>query len=394
MRMSAPEAETAIRSGVSALQRGHPSEAQRLFQEVIDRGSPLPPPWFLLAQSALHAGDTATQLEALEQVLAEQPRNIGALIMKGDHRWRAGDKRAATSFYQIALDAAGYLDSVSPMLASELKRVEVLVKSAEREFANHLRARLSAEGFRPGQSGRRFEAALDIMLGEKQIYLQQPSSFYFPELPQIEFYESSDFPWIESIEAETSAMREELERVIEEDGAFLPYVEADPNRPQSANPLLSDPSWAAFYLWKNGQPVATNVERCPRTTRALREAPMPFVKGRSPMALFSRLRPGAHIKPHHGLLNTRLICHIPLIAPLDCRLRVGNQMRGWEEGKALIFDDSIEHEAVNGSDLTRTVLLFEIWRPEIHEEERRALTVMFEAITEYGGGPGGEGAEA
>jgi aspartyl/asparaginyl beta-hydroxylase (cupin superfamily) len=125
---------------------------------------------------------------------------------------------------------------------------------------------------------------------------------------------------------------------------------------------------------------------------ALAHAPMPRIAGRSPMALFSRLRPGAHIKPHHGLLNTRLIVHVPLIAPPGCRLRVGGETREWREGEALVFDDSIEHEAWNRSDRTRTVLLFEIWRPEIGEEERAALTAMFEAIGNYGAEPDGSDA--
>ena len=49
------------------------------------------------------------------------------------------------------------------------------------------------------------------------------------------------------------------------------------------------------------------------------------------------------------MLNTRLICHLPLIVPNGCWLRVGNETREWEEGKLLIFDDSIEHEAKNPS---------------------------------------------
>jgi aspartyl/asparaginyl beta-hydroxylase (cupin superfamily) len=394
MPMSTAEAEAAIRSGIAALQRGQASEAQRLFEQVIDRGSPLPPPWFPLAQAALHAGDFATEENALGRVLEQQPRNIAALIMKGDCRWRADDKRGAISFYRSAINAASVAPSIPPMLAEELKRAEQLCGSAGGEFEDHLRAKLERDGISGRAGGRRFRDALEIMLGRKQVYLQEPNSFYFPGLPQIQYYERSDFPWIGEIEAAIPAMRQELERVVEDESAFRPYVEADPNRPQPANHLLGDPSWAAFYLWKSGEPVAENAERCPRTLEALRLAPMPVIKGRSPIALFSRLRPGAHIKPHNGMLNTRLICHIPLIAPPDCRLRVGNEVREWEEGKALIFDDSIEHEAWNGSDRTRTVLLFEIWRPEIDEEERRALTAMFEAITEYGGGPGADGAEA
>ena len=94
-----------------------------------------------------------------------------------------------------------------------------------------------------------------------------------------------------------------------------------------------------------------------------------------------------HIQPHHGLLNTRLICHIPLIVPGDCALRVGNETRPWKEGEALIFDDSIEHEAWNRSREIRVVLLFEIWRPEISHDEREALTAIFETINHYQGIP-------
>ena len=121
--------------------------------------------------------------------------------------------------------------------------------------------------------------------------------------------------------------------------------------------------------------------------RHLSAAPMPRIDQRSPIALWSLLKPGTHIQPHHGLLNTRLICHIPLIVPGDCALRVGNETREWREGEALIFDDSFEHEAWNRSDSTRVVLLFEIWRPEISLEERAALTAIFETINDYQGAP-------
>lgn len=102
------------------------------------------------------------------------------------------------------------------------------------------------------------------------------------------------------------------------------------------------------------------------------------------MALWSLLKPGTHIQPHHGLLNTRLICHLPLLAPSDCALRVGAETRAWRTGEMLIFDDSVEHEAWNRSTETRVVLLFEVWRPEILPEEREALARLFEAIDQFG----------
>ena len=103
----------------------------------------------------------------------------------------------------------------------------------------------------------------------------------------------------------------------------------------------------------------------------------------SPMALYSVLKARTHIPPHWGMLNTRLIVHLPLIVPPDCRLRVGNEIRPVEAGKAMIFDDSIEHEAWNDSDQTRVVLLIEIWRPELSAAECAALTTLFEGIGSY-----------
>jgi aspartyl/asparaginyl beta-hydroxylase (cupin superfamily) len=97
------------------------------------------------------------------------------------------------------------------------------------------------------------------------------------------------------------------------------------------------------------------------------------------------MRPGAHIPAHNGLVNTRLICHLPLIVPEGCSFRVGNETRPWVEGEAWLFDDTIEHEAWNRSAHTRVILLFDVWRPELSNEERTLVSALFEAIDAHGG---------
>lgn len=383
MATSAAEAEAMIRSGVAALRAGQAGEAIRLLRGAAEAGT-LAPPWFLLAQACRHGGDGDGEEAALDKLLQGEPRHLGGLIMRADCHMRAGDRRAAASFYETALAAAVGQGQVSPLMANELRRAEATFSELEREFADHLETILK-ERFAGGPLAERVATAVDLMLGRKQVFLQQPKSFYFPGLPQIEFYERSQFPWLGEVEAAIPEIRAELQAVLAQDGAFVPYVESEPNRPPATHLLLNDPRWGVFHLWKHGAPVAGNSERCPRTMAALERAPMPRVRGRSPMALFSLLRPGAHIAAHNGLLNTRLICHLPLILPGRCRLRVGNQVREWEEGKALIFDDSVEHEAWNDSDGTRVILLFEIWRPELDEAEKAQLTALFEAIEIYSG---------
>jgi hypothetical protein len=372
------EAEAMIRSGVAALRAGQAAEAIRLLRGAVETGT-LAPPWFLLAQACRHGGDGEGEVAALDRLLEAEPRHVCGLIMRADCHLRSGDRRAAACFYSTALSSAAGLGQVSPLMANELRRAEAAAAELRRDFADHLESTL-AERFPGCPLEPRVAAAVDLLLGRKRIFLQEPTSFYFPGLPQIEFYERSDFPWLEAVEAAIPEMRAELEAVLEQEGAFVPFVESAANRPPGRHRLLGDPRWSAFHLWKHGAPVAGNSERCPKTMAALERAPMPRISGRSPMALFSLLRPGVHIAAHNGLLNTRLICHVPLIVPGRCRLRVGNQVREWEEGKALIFDDSVEHEAWNESDSTRVVLLFEIWRPEIGDEERRQLTALYEAI--------------
>jgi aspartyl/asparaginyl beta-hydroxylase (cupin superfamily) len=228
--------------------------------------------------------------------------------------------------------------------------------------------------------------ALDLMVGTSELYLQQPRYFYFPELPNIQYAERGQFPWLDRVEAATDAIRAELLKVLEEDAAFTPYVEAEPNRPRFDDKgLIGNPDWSAFYLWKAGEPVAENIARCPSVMEALAEAPLCKIPGRTPSIHFSLLRPGMHIEPHHGFMNARYICHLPLIVPPGCAMRVGSDTRAWTEGHACVFDDSIEHEAWNRNpDQLRVVMIFDIWRPELTGEERKFVSSVLQAVDAFG----------
>ena len=128
-----------------------------------------------------------------------------------------------------------------------------------------------------------------------------------------------------------------------------------------------------------------NAARCPKTMAAMANIPLTQTNNRSPSVLFSLLRPGAHIPAHCGFVNTRLICHLPLIVPTGCTFRVGNDVRPWVQGKVWLFDDTIEHEAWNESNAVRVILLFEVWRPEITALARQQIHAMFNAIDAHSG---------
>jgi aspartyl/asparaginyl beta-hydroxylase (cupin superfamily) len=189
---------------------------------------------------------------------------------------------------------------------------------------------------------------------------------------------------VPELEAATPAIRAELEALLDAGADFQPYIEDDRNRPhREFYGLHGNDSWTALYLWKDGQPVEEVAARCPQTMAALARVPMTRIGSRTPSVLFSKLTPGAHIPPHRGMLNCRLICHLPLIVPDGCWLRVGNETRSWNEGKLLIFDDSIQHEAKNDSGETRIILLFDVWRPELSEDERAGISAIFDTIDRF-----------
>ncbi len=100
---------------------------------------------------------------------------------------------------------------------------------------------------------------------------------------------------------------------------------------------------------------------------------------------FSILDAKTRIPPHTGVANTRLIVHVPLIVPPGCGFRVGVVQRGWEVGKAFVFDDTMEHEAWNDSDLPRAVLILDIWNPRLSEAERELVRVATAGVSEYYG---------
>jgi aspartyl/asparaginyl beta-hydroxylase (cupin superfamily) len=109
--------------------------------------------------------------------------------------------------------------------------------------------------------------------------------------------------------------------------------------------------------------------------------PLTAIKEFSTSVLFSKLKPGARIDPHTGQLNCRLICHLPLVVPAGCGLRVGEERRNVVRGEVWAFDDSINHEAWNDSADDRIVLIFDVWNPDRAEQERRDITSLLEAVS-------------
>jgi aspartate beta-hydroxylase len=237
-----------------------------------------------------------------------------------------------------------------------------------------------------GAQQRRVDACLDTLMGKRRIFHQQPTWMYFPELPAIDFFDRSLFPWLAALEARSPEIRTELMRVLVADREGLqPYIDFPAGLPiDQFTELNRSRKWSAYFLWNQSVPNAGHIARCPITARTLEEVvPRCRVEGRAPTAFFSILDPNTRIPAHTGITNTRCTVHLPLIVPPNCGFRVGATTREWVADQAWVFDDTMEHEAWNLSDTPRAVLIFDIWNPLLTAAERDMIQVATEVYGRY-----------
>jgi ornithine lipid ester-linked acyl 2-hydroxylase len=172
------------------------------------------------------------------------------------------------------------------------------------------------------------------------------------------FFEPAAFPWVANIEAEWRTVRKELD-VLMMHREEIPNFQ-DVSKTQRA--LTEGDQWKTFFFYSFGNKNKANCARCPETVRLLHS--IPGMK----TGMFSILAPRKHLAPHRGPYKGVLRYHLGLIIPEpkgSCRIRVGSDVRFWEEGKSMIFDDSNEHEVWNDTDSYRVVLFVDFVRPTI-----------------------------
>jgi aspartate beta-hydroxylase len=372
--------------GILTLQAGNASDARALIEQAIALNPKDPRYYVNLAVVLRSFNDAAGELKACDQALALDPYFFTANLQKGSLHEHLGDKRRAASAYHACLASLRPGMQLAGAFRPLLEHAQQVVRAQFRELDEWLQSRL--EPLRrqfAGESLERVDDSLAIFLGKKRVFNSQPTMTYFPRLPAIPFFDRRDFPWIEAVEAETAAMRAELSGLLAAAPQnFIPYVNHAPGSPVGQwGELNNSRRWSALFLFKDGTTLADNVARCPRTVAALAQAPQVKIPNRGPTAFFSRLEPKTRIPPHTGSTNTRLTVHIPLIVPPNCGFRVGAEVREWQPGTALIFDDTIEHEAWNDSDEQRVILIFDIWNPLLTSAERELMTVATAGIAEF-----------
>lgn len=169
-------------------------------------------------------------------------------------------------------------------------------------------------------------------------------------------YDTAHFPWVRDIEADWRKVRAELDQVM----TFRDQMPSFQDILKEVGTIQADDQWKTFFLAGIGMDCRENAAHCPETMKVL--AKIPGMK----TAFFSILSPRKHIPAHRGAFNGVLRLHLALLVPQpaeQCRIRIGDQIRHWEEGRALIFDDTFNHEVWNDTEGYRVVLFVDFARP-------------------------------
>lgn len=358
-RQLAPEQpQLAVNLGFAYAHSGRPAGARKLMEETIAQFPDFHPAWLLLSQIHDLNGDRASADRALFHAL--------------HHAQQKGQWMGETS--------------TPPALLKTIAAAADRVRAWRRELL--FSAFASVREQFGNDDLRRVDRALSGYLLEWDATpadpRQRPKFFFFPDIPSTPYLDPYLQPWATQLAAAYPEIRAEAAALIAEQvqlSGFLNFKEGDPVEKYLSG-TSNKPAWDAFFFYRRGTRFDENHARCPKTSALLESIELCRVRDQAPEICFSVLTPGSHIMPHHGVTNTRVVVHLPLIVPGDCALNiVDGDAHYWKEGELMMFDDTYQHEAWNKSDQTRVILLMDAWNPHLTAVEKQAVKLLVEAIS-------------
>lgn len=183
---------------------------------------------------------------------------------------------------------------------------------------------------------------------ERIVYLRPPNECYNGKLEP--FYEPEAFPELAPLVENWTGIRDEILSFEQKNGHL--------NIMNSLSPAQVDGAgkWNLTYLMSFRWMFHKNIRYFPYTWSIIKQVPNCVFAG------ISILPPHTKINPHYGDTNGIIRAHLGLIVPKpypDIAIHVGDEERGWEEGKLLCFVNVTKHWVWNNTDHRRYVLMFD-----------------------------------
>lgn len=192
--------------------------------------------------------------------------------------------------------------------------------------------------------------------------------------PEPYFYDGQNYHWVKTLEDNWEVIKDEMKDIV--DGRQEIKLSSI-NPPYLSRPNIWKNIYFFNFMWKYHQ----NCSKYPKTYALLNSIP------ELTFAEFTCLEPYSRILPHIGETNTTIRGHLAIVIPAPhpvMGIRVGNEERGWEEGKVVLFSDCHKHTVWNDSSKRRFVLVFDVTRPEfiskkywVNAQSLSALTIKY-----------------
>ncbi len=236
------------------LRAGNLMGAKALLEQAVGGDPANPMLWLNLAGALRGLGDADAEMAALDKLLKIEPLHVRALLQKASLLEIRKDSRAAAASYRTALRIIPEGFEPPPQMRAILQHAKEAVEANDRALEVFVEERL--QGLRERYADQpldRFDGCLATLLRKRRIFAQQPTFMYFPRLAPIEFYDRKDFPWLDSIEAATDDIREELLNVLSDGPEVLsPYVSHPEGTAGRFRNSTIHADGASIILWREG----------------------------------------------------------------------------------------------------------------------------------------------
>jgi aspartate beta-hydroxylase len=354
-------AQDVLARASALLQEGNADESADLIRRAIaqDPNSADAHNYLGAALQRLGANDEA--LACHDKALALDPDHSDALLLRGRALHALGRGSEAIACYEAVLVVSPNSAQAQLWLANALEasgRIEEAfvryrnAASLDPGFADHLSKALNEDSQRNKAGSQAGMQRLNLYIGSFLTNQGNARGGVYPGLSSAPFHDSARFPGALALEQNYEAIRREI--------LSLAATEFQ----AEAEGLKERGAWDVFLFYERGRKNDENCARCPVIARLIESHNT--VRTQAGLLYASKLNPGTHIKPHRGPTNLRLRCHLGIKIPEgDCGLKVGGESRRWQEGRCLVFDDSLVHEAWNHSPEPRIVLIIDFWHPDL-----------------------------